>query len=433
MAQFLFTAIGSYGDVHPTVGLGRALLARGHRVKLISNPYYEDLVTSSGLEFVPLGTREAYLKLSRHPDMWHPTRAMVLAMRTTSAQLRELYDLLIANYLPDETVFCAHTSDAASHVVAEKLGQPLASIVLAPAVLWSRYASPRVKGAALGKGVPRWLKQLQCWAAGQMFVSRFVGPSLKSLRAEVGLPRVKSGVLCNWLNKSELILGLFPAWFAPPQPDWPAATVLTGFPLWDSNDDDSLPDDLLEFLEAGSPPIAFCPGSANHRGHQFFEAAVEACERLGRRGILLTKYAHQLPAKLPDSVRHFGFLPMSKLLPRSAALVHHGGIGSLSQAMVAGIPHIVRPMAFDQFDNALRLRQLGVGRELSISRFSGPSAAGALAALLDSPSVAARCRQLAARCDGPTALSAACDALEQLANSRLAAGRSTVSSVPAYT
>jgi len=132
MAQFLFTAIGSYGDVHPTVGLGRTLAARGHRVKVIANPYFEDFVTSSGLEFVPLGTRERYLKLSRHPDMWHPIRATVLAMRTASEQLRELYDLLIANYLPDETVFCAHMSDAASHVAAEKLGQTVASIVRRP-------------------------------------------------------------------------------------------------------------------------------------------------------------------------------------------------------------------------------------------------------------------------------------------------------------
>ena len=368
MAQFLCTAIGSYGDVHPMVGLGRVLVARGHRVKIISNPYFEDLIVNSGLEFVPLGTRQAYLKLCRHPDMWHPIRAMVLAMRQTAKQLHELYDLLIENCVPNETVLCSHMSDAASHVAAEKMQMPVASIILAPAVLWSQYASPRVKGAALGKGVPGWLKEFQRWLASRMFVYRYVAPRLRTLRAEVGLPVLKKD-LCDWLLRSDLVLGLFPKWFAPMQPDWPKTTVLTGFPLWDADDGGALSEDLLEFLDTGSPPIAFCPGSANHRGHQFFEAAVDACEQLGRRGILLTRYTHQLPARLPDSMRHFGFLPLSKLLPRSAALVHHGGIGSLSQAMRAGIPHVVRPMAFDQFDNSRRLENLGVGREISIEQF----------------------------------------------------------------
>src|SRR5207244_7413566 len=105
----------------------------------------------------------------------------------------------------------------------------------------------------------------------------------------------------------------------------------------------ALNEDVQKFLANGAPPIAFSPGSANREAHQFFAAAVEACQRLGRRGILLTKYDHQLPPKLPDSVRHVGFVPMSKLLSHTAALVHHGGIGSCAQGLAAGVPHIVRP------------------------------------------------------------------------------------------
>jgi UDP:flavonoid glycosyltransferase YjiC (YdhE family) len=178
-----------------------------------------------------------------------------------------------------------------------------------------------------------------------------------------------------------------------------------------------LSDKVEEFLAAGPPPIAFSPGSANRGAHRFFAAAVEACDRLGCRGILLTKYDHQLPARLPGSVRHFGFVPLSKLLPHTAALVHHGGIGSCAQGLAAGVPHVVQPMSYDQFDNSRRLVRLGVATEVPVRQFCGRAVADALAPLLDSPIVAARCRDLAARCDGPTALSAACDALEQLARS----------------
>jgi UDP:flavonoid glycosyltransferase YjiC (YdhE family) len=190
--------------------------------------------------------------------------------------------------------------------------------------------------------------------------------------------------------------------------------------LWDTPGDAALPEGVREFLAAGAAPIAFSPGSANNEAHHFFEAAVEACQRLGRRGILLTKYDHQLPTKLPDSVYHVGFVPMSQLLPRTSALVHHGGIGSCAQGFAAGIPQVVRPMSYDQFDNSRRVVRLGVGTEISVRRFTGRRIADALAALLASPTVASRCRDLAGRCNGSAALAAACDALEELANRKTA-------------
>jgi UDP:flavonoid glycosyltransferase YjiC (YdhE family) len=224
---------------------------------------------------------------------------------------------------------------------------------------------------------------------------------------------------------------MFPDWFGPRQPDWPSNTRLVGFPLWDSpgsvpffgsekkgTDPLALPVEMREFLDAGPPPIAFSPGSANRAARAFFDAAVEACDRLGSRGILLTKYDEQLPPRLPESVRHFGFVPLSQLLPHTAALVHHGGIGTCAQGLAARVPHVVQPMSYDQFDNSRRLMRLGVAAEVPVRQFRGRAVADALARLLDSPTIAARCRELAARCDGPAALAAACDVLEQLVQSQ---------------
>src|SRR3990172_7377536 len=106
MPQFLITALGSYGDVHPMVGLGAALAARGHGVKIVTNPYFEEVVAGAGLEFVPLGTREEYIRLSQHRDLWHPIRGPKLVLTYASARmLRPLYDQLIAHYVSGETVF----------------------------------------------------------------------------------------------------------------------------------------------------------------------------------------------------------------------------------------------------------------------------------------------------------------------------------------
>jgi UDP:flavonoid glycosyltransferase YjiC (YdhE family) len=439
MPQFILTAIGSYGDVHPLVGLGTALAARGHTVKLVTNPYFEEMVTGAGLPFVPISTREEYIELSQHPDLWHPIWGPMLVLRHAAGRLaRPLYERAVEHYVPGETVFCAHGLDLGTRVAAEKLGAPIASIDLAPAMLWSVHDSPRLKGALLGPRVPKWLKRTQYWMSDTLFVRRILGEPLNGLRRDVGLPPV-GRVFAQWLHATDLVLGLFPEWFAAPQADWPANTRLVGFPLWDApgsvpNSCSStangeprnrkletdpfapgLADDLREFLSTGGPPIAFSPGSAHRAAHAFFVAAVEACRMLGRRGILLTKYAEQLPKKLPDGVGHFGFVPLSRLLPHTAAFVHHGGIGSCAQGLAAGVPQIVQPMSFDQFDNARRLARLGVAVELSVRRFRGPALAEALARLFESRDTAARCRQIVPRCDGPAALAAACGALEALA------------------
>jgi UDP:flavonoid glycosyltransferase YjiC (YdhE family) len=76
-------------------------------------------------------------------------------------------------------------------------------------------------------------------------------------------------------------------------------------------------------------------------------------------------------------------------------------------------------MSFDQFDNSRRLVRLGVAEELSVRSFRAPMVAAALARMLHSPEVATNCRRLAARCDGPAALAAACEKLETLVATRV--------------
>ena len=144
---------------------------------------------------------------------------------------------------------------------------------------------------------------------------------------------------------------------------------LTGFPLYDEGDVAPLSADLQRFLEAGDPPIAFTPGSANWQGRHFLTESAGACRLLGRRGILLTRHREHVPDPLPPGVIHVDFAPFSRLLPRCAAVVHHGGIGSAAQGLAAGVPQLAMPMAHDQLDNATRLKRLGVARWVAQKAF----------------------------------------------------------------
>ena len=49
--------MGSWGDLFPTIGLAKAMAARGHAVRLATTSAYASLVEDEGLRFVPAGPR----------------------------------------------------------------------------------------------------------------------------------------------------------------------------------------------------------------------------------------------------------------------------------------------------------------------------------------------------------------------------------------
>jgi UDP:flavonoid glycosyltransferase YjiC (YdhE family) len=151
------------------------------------------------------------------------------------------------------------------------------------------------------------------------------------------------------------------------------------------------------------------------RGDSFFLASVDACRILGRRGVLLSRHGDHIPANLPPNIIHVDYAPFSELLPRIAAIVHHGGIGTTSQGLKAGIPQLVMAMSHDQPDNVNRLRRLGVGEAIAPEAYHGPSIAKVLTKLLNSAEVDANCRSVASRFTNGDPFSRTCELIEETA------------------
>jgi UDP:flavonoid glycosyltransferase YjiC (YdhE family) len=218
----------------------------------------------------------------------------------------------------------------------------------------------------------------------------------------------------RWMHSPQLVIGLFPEWFAQPQSDWPPRTHLVGFPLWDAGAAPAWPDEAEAFLRGGEPPVVFTPGSAAATMHQYFRESVEALRSLKVRAMLVTNFPEQVPADLPPHARVFGYLPFSELLPRAALLVYHGGIGTLAQTVKAGIPHFVVPNGHDQFDNGWRIEQLGLGRSLPQTKYRAQSVAREIRGILDDAAMRTRCRELAPRVDSHASIARAAELIEGL-------------------
>ena len=410
--RFILTPVGSAGDVHPFVGIGRALRLRGHEVIVLTAGPFGEVVRKAGLIFQETASVEEYDSVSKHPDLWHPRRGLQLVLDSVGVMLRRLYEHLKALQGPRRTVLVGHSLSFSTRVFEELHGVPSATIHLAPSIFRSDYAQPAYAPGRDASTWPRWLKRSAWWTIDRFMLDPGIAPTLNEWRHELGLPPV-TRVFKDWIHSPQRVVGLFPDWFGQPQPDWPAALRLTGFPLFDDSEQANLPPALARFLDDGTPPLLFTPGSANQSAATFFRAALDASQKLGRRALLLTRYSGHLPA-LPSTAHHEPFVPLARVLPRCAALVSHGGIGTLAQGLAAGVPQLTMPMGFDQPDNAARLQRLGVGRWLLPSKFDGDHVAAALSALLDD-GTASNCRRWSTHARAHDAIENTCDLLEQLA------------------
>jgi rhamnosyltransferase subunit B len=101
--------------------------------------------------------------------------------------------------------------------------------------------------------------------------------------------------------------------------------------------------------------------------------AAQVVVKLGCRAVFLTTKVDQVPKNLPDQIFVTAYAPFSLILPRASVMVHHGGIGTTSQCLAAGIPQLVVHMTLDQPDNAARIERLGVGLSIGISRLKEES------------------------------------------------------------
>jgi UDP:flavonoid glycosyltransferase YjiC (YdhE family) len=267
----------------------------------------------------------------------------------------------------------------------------------------------------LGPGVYGALARFLRWAV------RGWGEPVERLRAEAGLGPAAEPLI-EPMRSPHLVLALFSGLLAAPQPDWPARTVLAGFPFLDeAGGGGGLSPELERFLAGGPPPIVFTLGSSAVRdAGRFFEHSAAAAARLGRRAVLLVgPDAQNRPGALPPGVVAAEYAPHARLFPRAAALVHQGGIGTTGEAMRSGRPMLVVPFAHDQPDNAERLRRLGVARVLPRHRYRPQRAADELARLLAEPECAARAAAVGARVRAEDGVGAACDALEALLSARV--------------
>lgn len=431
--KIILNTFGSFGDIHPYMAIAMELQNRGHQPVIATSDLYREKIETAGLKSVPVRPN---LPPPQQQDQDLMERVMeprtgpkFLLEEIIFASLRESYSDLL-DVVTGADLLLTHPAAPAGPLVARKTGMPWISTVLAPLSFFSAYDLP----------VPPywpWLHKLKLFGPVAMssllnLVKGSYRPeSVEKLRAELELADF-GNPLFEGQHSPDCVLALFSSIFASPQPDWPAQTAVTGFAFYDGHRELEMPLELEQFLDDGAPPIIFTLGSsAVWVARDFFQESIAAAKLLGRRAVLLIGDERNLPqSSLPSSIIAVNYAPYETLLPRGAVMVHHGGIGTTSQGLRAGLPTLIVPFAFDQPDNAAHAARLGASRTLSRKRYNARNVARELEILLTKRQYAAAAKKVAEQLRSEKGTANACELIERFLGS--SPNAEPVAQEPAY-
>jgi rhamnosyltransferase subunit B len=388
--RILIATFGSLGDLHPFVALGQALAREGFAPVIATSEAYGDFIRGEGLDFAPVRPDADDLTGRLGMDLGAIARRMAeddrfLFETLIFPSLRDSFDDL---YAAAEGAVCvvAHGLAFAARYAAEARGLPAVTVLLSPLMLYAADDPPigsRVPftTAPVGRLGVAWNRLLLSSLAHA--IAHWAGP-LRRLRREVGLPPRRGAALFLGDDSVAATIGLFSPLLTQATPGGGGARI-AGHSFHDRYLERGAIDPALDaFLRDGEPPVVFTLGSFVARARQgYYRDCLAASRALGRRALLL---AHEDDvADLIGETRGDAFVaayaPHSQIFPRACAVVHHGGIGTAGQALRAGRPQLVTPFLGDQFDNAGRLRRLGVARVVPGATATAATLAAALAGL----------------------------------------------------
>jgi UDP:flavonoid glycosyltransferase YjiC (YdhE family) len=387
MSRFLLVVPPLAGHVIPTVGLARELTARGHQVAWTGSEAVLRPLLGPDAAVLPTGSR-VFRAQSGHGlgalrTLWEGF--IVPYARFTAKAL----DRVVTEYRPDVLLVDQHTPAGA--LVAHRHGLRWAS--LAP--------------GAMEIGRPfRALPEVEGWMTDQ----------LTALWLRAGLPPQE---YTDPRFSPELVLALTTPALTGPQP-FPDQYALVGPVLTERPADASFP---WERLGPGRRRVLLTMGTlAADVSADFHARAVRALTLLGPDvQAVIAAPARSLPGPdgLPPGAVAVERAPVLELMSRGLldAVVCHGGMNTVGEALSHGIPLVAAPIRHDQPFVAAQVQAAGAGLRVPFARVTPAALAAALRAVLDGPGYRTAAAEVGAGLRSGGGAAAAADRLEALAAS----------------
>lgn len=343
--------IGSRGDLEPYLALGEALHRRGHRVRVATHGDAAELVRDCGLDYRPLpGSASAFLArpelaeaMRRAPTISRLRRVLKRSQQAGRAAeatsiMRQYVDRAVAGA---DLAVCGPSMEESLSV--RPLSVPRVLVSWYPVTPTGAFVAPGAPDLPLGSGYRRMTHYWVNWLVRRQLRSAVAaGRRLHGLR---GSPRPSASELTFYLVSRAVL----------PDPGWPKSTVLTG--PWARSA--AAPDDgpPAYWWDDGPPPVIVSFGSLwSVVPEVWADYIADAVQSAGHRVVMVGGPA----IRTSGDRRQCSTLDFSVVLPKAHALVHHGGFGTGSSALRAGVPQVITPLFIDHPWWARQMHRLGV-------------------------------------------------------------------------
>jgi len=351
--------MGSYGDIHPFIVLGKELHRIGWQPTFFSNETFRDIVEAEGFSFVSITDKDLYEKTYKSPNVWtnkgllaHTCRYHFPALLPTFNKLNSFHKKNPIDLIIGTNIF------SGASWLAEKLKIPYVRVSLNPFsdkdVLVSELSWLKNPKKFIVKSVWFIAKHISIFK----FDRKMIKPIINPIRKELGLSKISFKEIITKITETSS-LAMYPRWYISPK-ETRSNIKFTGFPCTDPIDNNARTtlDNILK--QVTEKPIAFAPGSAVYDVEDYLLKAQYACEQVKRTGIFVTRSMSECKRISPNMIV-MNYVDFSYLFSKCELVCHHGGIGTTAQCIKAGVPQIIRPLAYDQPDNGRRIKNLGLG------------------------------------------------------------------------
>ncbi|MBK9263174.1 MAG: glycosyltransferase family 1 protein [Polyangiaceae bacterium] len=414
-------APGSRGDIQPYVPLGVGLVRAGHSVRVVTNVDHGALVKSYGLELwsMDIDVQSALQsdKVSASLESGSHIASFRQLAEIAKRGTRLLLDVGLAACKDVDVVVTGITGAFMAEGFAKHYGVPLVQAFNVPLTSTTEYPGALMPGLSWGPSIRRISHAIT--RQGMWMMMRAMANGVR--QEKLGMPKAplfvsgrQSGIV-----PGPVLYG-FSAEVLPRSSDWGDDIEITGYWFADEPEGWAPPRELEAFLAAGPKPICIGFGSMSQRDPEATTRLVlDAIARSGQRAILIAGWGGLQVNERPEHVFQVDSIHHSWLYPRMAAVVHHGGAGTTSAGLRAGVPSIVVPFHGDQPFWGKRVHDLGAGpAPVARNRLTAERLAKAIDVAVHDKAMAVRAAELGARIRKENGVMRAVAAIERIAKGR---------------
>jgi UDP:flavonoid glycosyltransferase YjiC (YdhE family) len=419
MAKIVITTAGTLGDHLPYIALGKSLQTRGHQVYLAISDSYHEYALKSGLQVFTCGRSHGKQEVQEDSKTWDQLEKGVISSRLISDPevyeqvlrfIEKAFPLILETLLTvcadADLLICGAQYLTLGAFVAEKLDIPWICTSVMP-FLQCQDSHQNTQQSAVGRCDPYLVKinelrlqfALKAFTQAEWFTYSEKHPQKAILAASSHFSQ---------LNAESLQYQKTGFWFYE-DPDWQN---------WQ-------PDaKLQDFFAVDLKPLVLSFSSLPLENAQaVLEVHVRAAAKLNRRILIQQGWADFNESLLPEGcdrqmIKFVGFMPQDWLFANAAALIHHGGIGTIARAIRNDCPMLVEPYGNDQFFNAKQILSLKIGAAMHPHRIT----ADGLAHVLQTKVLTDECKQnvqaIGAKIRAENSLETACNLIESWLFSR---------------